>query len=455
MKPVPAIAVLAALSVGCSELVIPEDDQLEFSGLEYRFPSDEAYVLASDLKCMGGLCDIEFNSSTGRHTCVCKLDGIGTDPPPPPAPPPIWPISWPTAPGWVRDVGGGGGGGGGDDSCDDLPPEFPGCYEFQVRVACDVGIVRGAMGRCTVGVPGARSFSVSKWSFKGATITNTWSSNSIKWEGPLIESGEVRVDVMVQGIPATGVSQIEVKPRTTGRFTQSAWAASMKFFEEQGCTNYAGTRPHGVIAWAGSHKAAQEGRCYPLTIDPQGGTGYEIEVPQEGPNKFGVYIRNPTWYYHGTSRTHPGKDLAYPLTDSAQAAACGSKPGTAMASFNSFNAVCKQVGHFGTFWSAVRKHEKQHWENGRIELMKPTNNLYTKTEHCVGPFTADPGRQNFNDCLITEHVRVQQRLRAEAAPEPDQRGQIFWAGAGNRWWIWLCDEGAPCGNEFGYTNRKF
>lgn len=105
-------------------------------------------------------------------------------------------------------------------------------------------------------------------------------------------------------------------------------------------------------------------------------------------------------------------------------------------------------------WGAVKKHEKQHWENGRTELMKPGNNLYIETEDCVGPFSALDN--TFDKCLVEEHVRVQRRLRAAAAPEPDELGQIFWAGAGNRWWIWLSDcVSGSCRNEFGWTQRKF
>lgn len=164
-----------------------------------------------------------------------------------------------------------------------------------------------------------------------------------------------------------------------------------------------------------------------------------------------MYVKNPTWYYKGTSQIHPGRGLAYTLTDSDQASLCRSRAGTAKVSFNTFNSVCKRVPGWSGFWSAAHAHEKQHWEQGRIELAKSGNNLYIKTEHCVGPFTALSLPDTFNPCLKREHERVQALLRAAARPEPTG----FWNTI--PWWIWLsdCASGSSCSHEFVSTDRKF
>lgn len=445
MRRIPDIAILAALSLACSELIDPRQQDAQSALLE---ASSEQLLLAANgpESC---ICPIVRNNITGRYYCVCDLDGLSTDPPPPYD----WLADWPSPPGaWYYPDGSGGGswrGGGGNEQC---RPADPGCFPFKASLSCPHEITRGTEGECTVNVGGGAPFTVSKWYFRGATISRELSSSSRSWRGPLIESGEVRADILVNGTPTIVRSTINVSARRSGKFTASAWAASMSFVQGQGCLDYSGSRPHfeRAIAWVGSYKAAQEGRCFQLTIDPQGGTGYEIEVPQEGPNRSGVYIRNPTWYYKGTSQIHPGRDRAYTLTDAAQRSLCQSRAGTTSVSFNTFNSSCQRVPGWSGFWVAAWGHERQHWEQGRIELMKAVNNLYVQTETCVGPFTA-VNPNPFDTCVRREHERVQAALRAAASPEPTG----FWNTT--PWWTWMsdCPPGSSCAHVFGSTNRKF
>lgn len=81
-----------------------------------------------------------------------------------------------------------------------------------------------------------------------------------------------------------------------------------------------------------------------------------------------------------------------------------------------------------------------------LEFLKPADNLYLTTDHCVG-HDAQHNCPDFNDCARREHVRIQTAMGAKAGPEP--------TGLWNTipWWIWLsdCKSGTSCSHAFGST----
>lgn len=72
MKCIPAIAVVAAFSVGCSELVIPEEGPS--NALEYRFPSEGEFVALTGGECDDFVCDVEeVDQETAKRYAFASL----------------------------------------------------------------------------------------------------------------------------------------------------------------------------------------------------------------------------------------------------------------------------------------------------------------------------------------------------------------------------------------------
>ncbi len=217
--------------------------------------------------------------------CLCTLEGVSSAPTPDPPTPP--PPSMPTPPGWAAepDPSGGGDGGGGDGSD---------CHRFgncgaTVELGCDAGVMRGQVGGCELTVdPPATPLQIDRWWFAGAgAVVDGGSWTGMTWEGPLVRSGQVRVEGKAAGVEFQATSFIQVGPRTGSEWS---WSLGSGITYAQGGVPFpSGSESIGRLCRA-DVGCSVGGMSEPYWLmqpleDPLSATGYtRTQVDQGGPN---------------------------------------------------------------------------------------------------------------------------------------------------------------------------
>lgn len=307
-----------------------------------------------------------FNWRAGRR----RGPGIAATLASPPGFPPPDPITWPTPPG-----------GGGWPS---LPDPGPGdcdphgitnsCF-WEAKLECSTGVTRGQTATCWFSVePSALLDHVSGWTFSGEVVQVSSSWSGASWSGPVVESGEVRVDFRAGGRDAMVLSYITVLPRSGSDWT---WLAGGSIQHTQGGVAFPDTSDaFGVTCRVGG--------CGQMVVQPTSfshGSGYSHAPVPSGPNTGAWYVTGVTANIHMGSALSPAMLPTGPLRPQS----CGGLSSVSAWDFNHLSCG----GNGGSGWGSgflawAWDHEQRHADQATSFLQSaPQHDLPARAESFV------------------------------------------------------------------------
>lgn len=381
-----AMMVVGLLLTSCGGDIIdpasPAFDEESAWTLEFT-PLEPLRLVGDTLECPGVQnCNVTEDPASGNDLCMCELTGFLVNPDDPPSVPPP---AWPEAPGWYPDIvydpgsGDPGGDGGPGDACDFGCP-----VEVSARLACSVGVPRGAQGSCTLLVDPAEQLEyIYRWVFAGddgSQVVKQPGGSAI-WSGTVVQSGDVRVVVRIGGSDVVVASRLTVTPRNW------TWDSSKRSFgqgapgELDACmtSQHAGLTADKVGCGPGS----------PVLINPGPGQGFTI-AQGSGPNAGLYYVTNPTTRMD--LRTQLSKRFradADKVTLSGpppvvQACQSAYSPNAVPPQNNhSINTICHQESGFTSLVTFTWDHEGEHLALGQENAGLPANDIYASWEPIV------------------------------------------------------------------------
>ncbi len=162
------------------------------------------------------------------------------------------------------------------------------CF-WEAKLECSTGITRGQTATCWFSIePAAALDYISGWSFVGEDVNVTSSSTALTWLGPVVQSGEVRVDFRAGGRDAMILSYIHVLPRDDPNWT---WLQGGSIQFTQGGVAYSSTT--GALGVTCRQQGCGQWLVQPTTFSHNSGYTH-AQVPAGGPNALAWYVASVT-----------------------------------------------------------------------------------------------------------------------------------------------------------------